>query len=346
MVLVEAPAVAATGIAAAAAQAPSLESPTTKSAAPVAPKTKATTATASAAASSPVAAPPPLPPRGELDLPSLADDLALHSASDMPTESIESASFWQSIMAHGREWQMFAAGAVVGILLGMTVWVVASRSLTTELSEPESSLDETELATIATEAEPAVDIEQAPIADAVAVPPAPAEQPENEVKTPDAVKSPSPQVVKALKPILEEPSPADDFPALPAENAEAATEPEPTANTKPANVQAAATDLPDADKVVPPLGTVDSQVAARLAVRIPKLAFQRVPLRQFVGFLSELTGVRMLVDSNSLQSAGIKPPLVNVRADDVSVEELLQKLSRDYGLAWTEEAGIIVVRAR
>jgi hypothetical protein len=287
------------------------------------------------------AAPPPLPSASSFEVPDLAiNDLPPSSAEMVATEPV---SLWQSMVTYGREWRMFAAGAMVGVLLGMTVWFAVSHALRSG-APAEAALAE------------------APVAVEQATPPSdepPAEEstpvePKQQVAKVDAAEEtlkPAPQAVEALKPVMDEPAaqpmPKEIEPAPATPDSEPVVQ-TPTAEPAPAPPVAesptADVDPDDAEPEDAP--QIDSQVAARLAVRIPKLAFQKIPLRQFLGFLSDLTNVRIVVDGASLQAAGIKPPLITVRADEASVEELLQQLSQDHGLTWGEEAGVIVLRAR
>jgi hypothetical protein len=253
------------------------------------------------------------------------------------------------MVTYGREWRMFAAGAMVGVLLGMTVWFAVSRALRSGAAA-ESAV-----------AEAPAPVEQA--APPSAKPPAEEstplepEQQVAKVDTAEEAPKPAPQAVEALKPVVDEPAPQakpeviEPAPAIPEDDEPTtqspADEPSPAPPVeKPLVADAEPKDSEPEDREAEDAPRIDSQTAARLAVRIPKLAFQQVPLRQFLGFLTDFTGVRMVVDSASLQAAGIKPPLVTVRADEASVEEILQQLSQDHGLTWGEEAGVIVLRAR
>lgn len=289
----------------------------------------------------PAASPPPLPSASSFEVP----DLAINDLPPSPAEMLatEPVSLWQSMVTYGREWRMFAAGAMVGVLLGMTVWVVVSRALRSgapaeaAVAEAPASGEQTTPPSDEPPAEESKPVEQ--------------EQQVAKVVIAEETPTPAPQAVEALKPVMDDPveqplpeaiEPAraipDSEPVVQAPASEPTLAPPaeqpPVADMEPEDVEPA--DAPQ----------IDSQVAARLAVRIPKLAFQQIPLRQFLGFLTDLTGVRMVVDTASLQAAGKKPPLVTVRADEATVEQLLQTLATDHGLTWTEEAGTIVLRAR
>jgi len=85
---------------------------------------------------------------------------------------------------------------------------------------------------------------------------------------------------------------------------------------------------------------------AKLDRRVYKLAFDKMPLRQFAAFVSEYGDVPITIDTASLQAAKIQTPAVSIKqSDSATLAELLKKTLEGLRLSFEARDGAIVIFA-
>jgi hypothetical protein len=97
-----------------------------------------------------------------------------------------------------------------------------------------------------------------------------------------------------------------------------------------------------------PAGTAPQvdEPSSRFRGRLLKgVDFKNVPLRQFVAFVAEYSGVKITIDAESLKSAGIKSPTITVRKTDMAIDKLLQSVLDEQGLSFEIRNDAIVIFA-
>jgi len=300
---------------------------------PQAGKPAAVSGSSSVVLRAPIVAPPPLPP---VAAPPVA---AATVAPVRPVSPVANATAPALPAKAPQNWRLFAGGIAVGVIIGAAIWMLVAMRDTG--GEP-VAISTAQAATIDVTPEP---------------PPAPEKIAAQEVvETPASPVAPQPQPVEALKPVVE---PTVVEPEAPPETAKpevvrpevpAVVEPtkdetpiqpaiEPVEATKPVE-EAEPAPEPSAAKSI----TTDPQLA-QLNVRLPKVAFTKVPLRQFVTFAAEASGSNIVIDYRSLRAAGFKSPTVTARASDCTLSELLHESLDKIGLSFEPREGSIVIFA-
>jgi hypothetical protein len=312
---------------------------------PTANKPAALSGSSSVVLRAPIAAPPPLP---QVAPPQVAPAIVV---PERPTGRAPDARAQTAPAKAPQNWTLFAGGIAVGVVIGAAIWMLVAMRGTD--SEP-VAVSTAKAATIDAAPKPSPAPEQTTTQAIVAPPEVPA--------------APQPQPVEVLKPVAEptadEPT-ADDptvaetkappetnrpevvqpdatdteSPAVPVESERKRDEPvaEPAEATEPGEVVE-----PTPEPVTPKSVTTDPQLA-QLNVRLPKVAFNKVPLRQFATFAAEASGSKIVIDYRSLRAAGFKTPTITARASDCTLSELLHESLDEIGLSFEPREGSIVI---
>lgn len=300
--------------------------------------------------------PPPLPMHGVPQAPPVSADFV------PPPAALVSATAPAAPMNSGGDWKLFAGGIAVGVVIGAAIWLLVSMRNSGNESVTVATAEATTIApTVPQTAEQHAnqqdkqDAEQSqsvqvlkPVVEPVAVQPevaepdSPVTAAKSEVPTPVAPE-PEPPASPARVPdesaVKADPSPSADEPVSePIVNQPIAAPADVAATGEP--VKPAVPQQPEATKPA----TTDPQLAP-LNVRLPKVAFNKAPLRQFVTFAAEVSGSKIVIDYRSLNAAGFKAPTVTVRAEDCTLGQLLQQTLDKIGLSFEPRDGTIVIFA-
>jgi hypothetical protein len=255
-----------------------------------------------------------------------------------------------------RDWTLFAGGIAVGVVFGVAIWLLVAMRNTGDES----------VAIASANAAPMDSIKQPPT-----TPDAELAKTSNEPTKAPVEERPKP--VEALKPVVAEPAiqPAVELekqqPDVAVAEPVKVAEPAPPAVVEPAADPPAPESAPkesvaepklepaDADQPVDgddpavspaePKSPITDPQLAELNVRLPKVAFDKVPLRQFVAFAADASGAKIVIDYRTLRAAGFKSPTVTARASDCTLGELLQESLDKIGLSFETRDGAIVIFA-
>ena len=277
--------------------------------------------------------PPPLPAPPPLPLASVKTPPAL--------PSIQAVEAMVNTKASTRDLWLLSGAVAAGIAISVTLWLlmtmrgsagesVAATSDKTEVSqlpETESTIVESPLET--------------------AVPPSETLDSATEVETR------KPVIEERVEPTEEEATeagPAEEETAEPSGgNLAPHVEPESSAEVpvpeagdpKPTDPEPA----PEPVSEVPATGPLPDELLGKLSRRVPRVAFNKVPLRQFAAFVAEYADVKITIDTESLKAAGVPSPLVSVKGSELFLDKLLQTELNKSGLSFEPREGAIVIFA-
>ncbi|REK05445.1 MAG: hypothetical protein DWQ37_23290 [Planctomycetota bacterium] len=103
----------------------------------------------------------------------------------------------------------------------------------------------------------------------------------------------------------------------------------------------------DADTPATPTPLPETEIRARLGVRVAAVEFDNVPIAQFAGFIGDLTGVPVVLDEEALRRAGKhRRTPVSVKLEPATAGAALAAAIKSAGLAVTFADGQIVITAR
>ena len=97
---------------------------------------------------------------------------------------------------------------------------------------------------------------------------------------------------------------------------------------------------------IPATGPQPNVLLAKLDRQVYKIAFDKVPLRQFAAFVSEYGEVRVVIDSESLKAANIKAPTISAKQSEISLNQLLRTSLEELRLTFEPRDGAIVIFAQ
>lgn len=284
------------------------------------------------------AAPPPVPVNSQSP-PPLPARPALPKA---PTTAELTSNPVSTATRVPRDGWMFAGGTLAGIAIGAALWMLVTARGTSDEPVVSATASAADVPTSASTA-PATEVQRTKVETMKPV----ANEP---VALPEKQTSPAGEPVAVKEPTTapaEEPSPIDspsEVALLPQEVTEQA---EPPVEANPVAEVAKATPEAETPAPAPPItGPPSDALSSRLVRRMPGVAFDKVPLRQFTAFAAELAGVTIVIDRESLAAAGIKSPVVTVRATDQTLDKVLARALDDVGLTYESRDRVIVIFAK
>lgn len=243
---------------------------------------------------------------------------------------------------------MFAGGVAAGIAVGAGLWLALSLRGSSDTPVAASVASAADVETVESPAKPAAEppVQRVETLKPVVEEPGPLAGSEAEVSTAQAQVADAPEIESETSAVPAEEPVAESAEPEPAAIEETPAEIKPVANDPPAAVEESPAEVEPAKVEPPTTGPPSDAISSRLARRMPGIAFDKVPLRQFTAFAEELSGVKIVIDRESLAAAKLQAPIVSVRASNETLEKVLTRALEEAGLRFEARDEAIVILAR